>query len=196
MEPDLMYGPPPTPSFFEQFKNHLIDFIQTLVVFGAIFALIFWQVAQPHKVSGSSMYPTLENGDYILTDKLSYKLNPPQRDDIIVFKNPRNESEDFVKRIMALPGDSIKVESDNVFLNGQKLDETYLPPNTPTEPHPFLQEGETVKAGPDQYFVLGDNRQHSSDSREWGAVAKEGIIGKVIFRYWPPQNFGLVHSLP
>lgn len=183
-------------SFFENIGSHLIDFIQTLVVFGAIFALIYLFVAQPHKVSGNSMIPTFHNGDYILTDKISYRLGSPQRGDIIVLKNPRDESQDFIKRIIALPGDTIKVEENSVYLNGQLLKEVYLPPATLTRAGSFLTEGAEVKAGPNQYFVLGDNRGHSSDSREWGAITKEEIVGKTFFRYWPPQDFGLIRAIP
>lgn len=183
-------------SFFENIGSHLIDFIQTLVVFGAIFALIYLFVAQPHKVSGNSMIPTFHNGDYILTDKISYRLGKPQKGDIIVLKNPRDETQDFIKRIIALPTDTIKVEANSIYLNGELLKEPYLPPGILTRAGSFLTEGVEVKTGPNQYFVLGDNRPHSSDSREWGAVTKEEIVGKTFFRYWPPGDFGLIRSLP
>ncbi len=185
------FGPQENKGFFENLKSHIIDFIQTLVVFGAIFALIYLFVTQPHKVSGNSMIPTFKNGDYILTDKISYRFGNPKKGDIIVLKNPRDETQDFIKRIIATPGDTLKIENSKVYVNGQNLLESYLPANTPTRTGNFLTEGQEVKAGINQYFVLGDNRQHSSDSREWGAVTKEEIVGKVFFRYWPPQNFGL-----
>lgn len=183
-------------SFFENLRSHAIDFIQTLVVFGAIFALIYLFVAQPHKVSGNSMIPTFKNGDYILTDKLTYRFSEPKHGDIIVLKNPRDESQDFIKRIIVVPSDEIKIENSNIFVNGEKISEEYLPITTSTKAGNFLTEGLPVKAGANQYFVMGDNREHSSDSREWGAVTKEEIVGKVIFRYWPLQSFGLIRSLP
>lgn len=176
--------------------SYFIDFIQTFVVIAAIMALIYWQVAQPHKVSGNSMFPTFHNGDYILTDKVSYKLSTPKRGDVIVFHNPKDTSQDFIKRILAIPGDSIKVENNHVFVNGQQLDEYYLPPNTPTHPGNFLTEGVSAKAGEDEFFALGDNRDHSSDSREWGVVPKRDIIGKAFFRYWPPKAIGFFRALP
>ncbi len=177
--------------FLAALGGHAIDFVQTLVVFGAIFALIYLFVAQPHRVSGSSMYPTFHNDDYILTDKISYRLHNPEKGDVIVLKNPRNESEDFIKRVIATPGDTLKVENNSVYVNNQPLKESYLQPNIPTPSGSFLTEGQQVKVGENQYFVFGDNRSHSSDSREWGSVSKEEIIGKVFFRYWPPQTFGL-----
>lgn len=182
-------------SFFDNLKSHIIDFIQTLVVFGAIFALIYLFIAQPHKVSGLSMYPTFDNGDYILTDKLSYRLGSPEKGDVIVLKNPRNEEQDFIKRIIALPGDTLTVENLGVFVNGEKLPEDYLPEGIQTKAGNFLIAGAEIKAGPNQYFVFGDNREHSSDSREWGSVTKEEIVGRVFFRYWPPKGFGLTTTM-
>ncbi len=172
------------------FGAHVVDFIQSLVLFGAIFAIIYLFVAQPHKVSGLSMYPTFENGDYILTDKLSYRFGIPTKGDVIVLKNPRNESQDFIKRIMAVPGDNIKVQGGQVFVNDMEIDEAYLPKGTFTNSGSFLNEGKSVVVPPDSYLVFGDNRSHSSDSREWGFVKRDEIIGKVFFRYWPPNEFG------
>lgn len=187
------YGQPEQKGFFDNLKSHAIDFIQTVVVFGAIFAIIYLFIAQPHKVSGSSMIPNFTNGDYILTDKISYRFSPPKKGDVIVLKNPRNEEVDFIKRIVATPGDSLKVSDNSVFVNGQKLPESYLPTGTNTRAGSFLLEGSEIKVGPDQYFVFGDNRDHSSDSREWGSITKEEIVGKVFFRYFPIQAFGLTH---
>ena len=182
--------------FFENLRSHIIDFIQTVVVFGAIFALIYLFVAQPHKVSGNSMVPTFRSGDYILTDKLSYRFGLPKRGDVIVLKNPRDETQDFIKRIIAVPGETIRIKENLVYINGQIIKEPYLPPGTLTPGGAFLKEEDGVKAGPNQYFVFGDNRDHSSDSRAWGGVTKEEIVGKVFFRYWPPPAFGLFRPLP
>src|SRR3989344_4633174 len=128
------YNPTPQKGFFENLGSHIIDFIETLVVFGAIFALIYLFVAQFHKVSGNSMVPTMHDGDYLITEKVSYRLSNPKHGDIIVLKNPRDESQDFIKRIIALPGDTIKIENNSVFVNGGAIGETYLPTGTPTHP--------------------------------------------------------------
>ncbi len=186
------YSTAPHKSFFENLRSHIIDFIQTLVVFGAIFALIYLFIAQFHKVSGNSMVPILHNGDYLITEKITYRLGNPKKGDIIVLKNPRDESQDFIKRIMAVPGDTIKIENDLVFVNGQLISESYLPSGTITRPGNFLADGAQIKAGSNQYFVFGDNRNHSSDSREWGAVTREEIVGRAFFRYWPPKDLGLL----
>lgn len=193
MDPSIPYvDAPEQKGFFENFGAYLIDFIETLVVFGAIFALIYLFVAQFHKVSGSSMFPTMHDGDYLITEKVSYKLGSPKRGDIIVLENPKDQSQDFIKRIIALPGDTIKVENNKVFVNGGAKEENYLPPNTPTRGGSYLPDGTTVTMDPNQYFVMGDNRNHSSDSREWGPVTKEEIVGRAFFRYWPLQTLGLL----
>lgn len=192
MDPEVYYEYTPKKGFFENLGTHIIDFIQTFVVFGAIFALIYLFVAQFHKVSGQSMFPTMHNGDFLITEKISYRFGEPKHDQIVVLKNPRNESQDFIKRIIGLPGDTIKIENNSIFLNGGLLDETYLPSGTPTNGGAFLQEGNTITVPANQYFVVGDNREHSSDSREFGPVGREKLIGRGFFRYWPPQSVGLL----
>lgn len=179
-------------SFFQNLGSHIIDFIQTFVVFGAIFALIYLFVAQFHKVSGNSMIPTMHNGDYLITEKVSYKLGDPKRGDIIVLKNPRDESQDFIKRIIAIPGDTITVEEMAVFINGGQTLEEYLPPQTPTHTGAYLSQRKNIRLDNNEYFVMGDNREHSSDSREWGPITKQEIVGKAFFRYWPPDGIGLL----
>lgn len=175
-------------------KTHIVDFIQSVVVIGAIFALVYLFVAQPHKVSGSSMVPTFINGDYILTDKITYHLSAPKRGDVIVLKNPKDETQDFIKRIIALPGETIMISNGHILINGQIMVEPYLSSDLLTPPENFLHEGEEAKVPANEYFVFGDNREHSSDSREWGPITKEEIIGRVFFRYWPPGAFGLFKS--
>ncbi|MBI4038763.1 signal peptidase I [Candidatus Daviesbacteria bacterium] len=191
-EDNLLYGDIQRRSFFEKLKGYFIEFFETIVVVGAIFALIYLFVAQFHKVSGLSMFPTMHDGDFLITEKITYKFSQPKKGEIIVLKNPRDNSQDFIKRIIAVPGDTIKIENNNVYLNGQLLEEVYLPPGTRSRSGSFLTEGSAIKAGNNQYFVFGDNRNHSSDSREWGSITKEEIIGKAFFRYWPPKSLGLL----
>lgn len=198
--PRIDYSPQESPeerkSPFQKLSAGAVDFIQSLVVFGAIFAIIYLFIAQPHKVSGSSMVPTFQNGDYILTDKVSYRFGQPKKGDIIVLKNPRDETQDFIKRIIATPGQNLKVEGNNVYVDNKQQNESYLPVGTPTHAGSFLHEGETILIAPNQYFIFGDNRNHSSDSREWGAITKSEIVGKVFFRYWPPAKIGLFKQFP
>jgi signal peptidase I len=186
----------PQPKESTSLGAHVVDFIQTLVVFAAIGTAIYFFIAQPHKVSGSSMVPNFHNGDYIITDKVSYKVGEPKRGDIIVFKNPRDESQDFIKRIIGVPGDKVKVQNGKVFVNGDQIPEPYLPNGLFTENRQYFTEGKEVTVEPGKFVVFGDNRPHSSDSREWGFITKEEIIGKVFLRYWPANQVGLIKGTP
>lgn len=170
--------------------SHLIEFIQTLVIFAAIASAVYLFVAQPHKVSGASMDPNFKNGDYILTDKITYRFWEPKRGDVVVFKNPKDTSQDFIKRIIAIPDDVVEVSNAHILLNGERLNEPFLKTGVITKSGFFLKENEEVVVPQNHYVVLGDNRPNSSDSREWGFIAKNEIIGRVILRYWPQDTIG------
>ena len=172
-----------------------LDIIETVVVALALFVVVYLFLFQPHQVKGNSMYPNFHDGEYILTDKISYRLGLPKRGDVIVFKAPKNEEVDYIKRIIGLPGDEIKVSAGLVYINNKKLNEDYLPTDYVTSSGSFLSEDAPVKITEGQYFVLGDNRNHSSDSREWGFVKKDEIIGKAFFRYWPVNRVGTVQGV-
>lgn len=141
------------------------------------------------------MVPNFHDGEYILTDKISYRINDPKRGDVIIFRAPHNEEYDYIKRIIGLPNDQILVNNDSVYLNGQKLSEEYLPPEFVTRGGAFLANGQTITVPEDQYFVLGDNRSHSSDSREWGFVPFDNIVGKAWIRYWPINALGIIPKI-
>jgi len=138
------------------------------------------------------MFPNFENGEYILTDKVSYKFVDPQRGDVVVFRSPENKDIDFIKRIIGLPGDRVKISNGSFYINGEKLDESYIPPKNFLYPGSFLHEGQEIIVPVGEYFVSGDNRPRSSDSREWGTVPMENLIGRSFFRYWPMKHAGLI----
>lgn len=169
-----------------------LDLIETIVIALSIFVIIYLFLFQPHQVRGSSMYPTFNDGEYLLTNKISYRFEEPQRGDVVIFRAPRNEEYDYIKRIIGLPGESIKVERGKIFINNNLLPESYLPESYVTSGGGFLREGQSITIPLGTYFVCGDNRSHSSDSREWGFVPRENIVGKSWFRYWPPQRFGAI----
>ena len=169
-----------------------LDFLETIVVSLAIFAVVYIFLFQPHQVDGQSMTPNFQNGEYILTDKISYRIHAPNRGDVVVFHSPQDERVDFIKRILGVPGDTIKIQSGYVYLNGTKLEEEYLNDPGAVLSGRFLRENSEVKIPAGQYFVMGDNRSHSSDSREWGLVTSGGIVGRAFFRYWPISDFGVV----
>ncbi|MFH2118593.1 MAG: signal peptidase I [Candidatus Paceibacterota bacterium] len=169
------------------------DLMETIVISLSIFLVVYLFFMQPHQVNGESMVPNFQNGDYVLTDKISYKMGEPKRGDVIVFHAPdaancvKGTGCDFIKRILGLPGETIEVRDGAVFVNGKVLPEQYLPTNFKTLPGAYTANG-PVTLGPDQYLAVGDNRAHSSDSRVWGPVSKDVIIGKAFFRYWPLES--------
>lgn len=179
-------------NILQRIAAFLGDLVETVVVAMAIFVVIYFFLVQPHQVTGNSMLPKFEDGEYILTDKVSYHFHPPERGNVIIFKAPKNQQKDFIKRVIGLPGEKIKIEKGAVFINGKKLNETYLNPNTVTLPQSLITEGQEALVPLDEYFVLGDNRQHSSDSRDWGTVPWDLIIGKAWLRYWPINKISLI----
>ncbi len=170
-----------------------LDFIETAVVALAIFVVIYLFLFQPHQVRGNSMLDNYHNGEYLLTNKLTYHFKDIQRGDVVVFKAPKNEDYDYIKRIIGLPGETIKIENGSVFINNQRLDESfYLSNDIQTQAGLFISEGENISIPQEEYFVIGDNRGASSDSRIWGTVPEENIIGKAWFRYWPVSKIGFI----
>lgn len=154
------------------------------------------------------MYPNFHDGSFVLTNVLSIRLTNPRLGDIIVFKAPRDSEKAFIKRAIGVPGDTVKVQDGNVYLNGRLLDESaYLKPSVKTYPGAFLTEGQTVTVPSNSFLVLGDNRSFSSDSREWGFVKKDNcsfsfsdllsgckIAGYSFFVYWPVSEMKLIKN--
>lgn len=169
-----------------------LDIIQTVVVALSIFVIVYLFFFQPHQVKGNSMMLNFLNGEYLLTDKVTYRFQEPKRGDIIVFAAPKNEEYEYIKRIIGLSGETIKIEGGDVFINGKELEEKYLPKGLETRSGSFLKEDQVFSIPEGQYLVMGDNRDHSSDSRGWGPVPRENIVGKAWLRYWPLDKFGLV----
>lgn len=164
----------------------LIDLVETLVIAGAIFVVIYAFLFRPFQVNGQSMHPSYNNGEYILTNLISLRFQNIERGIVVVFESPVNREKDFVKRVIGIPGDEIMIKAGYVFVNGIKLDESdYLPPSARSYGGTFIAEGTAVTVPGNNYFVMGDNRNFSSDSREWGFVAKNKIIGKSFIVYWP-----------
>lgn len=174
--------------------SFLADSLQTLVVAGAIFAIIYLFFLQPHQVVGDSMFPNFHNKEFMLTDKISYRVRLPNKGEVIVFKAPNNAERDYIKRIIAQPGDTVKIEKGKVLVNGKILTEQYILPDSKAFPGPFIKEAVGYTVPEDSYFVLGDNRTNSSDSREWGFVKINEIIGRSFLVYWPPQSFRIVKA--
>src|SRR3989304_6399594 len=139
-----------------------LDILEVIVFAIAIFLFVYLLLLQPHKMKGASMQPNFPNGEYLLTDKVSYRFREPKRGEVIVFEAPQTEGEEFIKRIIGLPGELVSVKEGSLFINGQRLSEAYLGAGVVTLSGNFLKEGEEVLVPQEQYLVLGDNRLHSS----------------------------------
>ena len=172
-----------------------LDLIETVVIGFTLFLVVYLFFAQPHQVNGQSMVPNFQNGEYLLTDKISYRFGDPKRGDVIVFHAPDSANCpegtgcDFIKRVIALPGEQVEVKDNAIYVNGSKLEEDYIPDDFPIQPGAFTQ-GRVIELGQDEYFVSGDNRPYSSDSRAWGPLPKENIVGRAFFAYWPLSILG------
>ena len=176
----------------------LLEGIQVIGVSAVIIALLNVFIITPQEVRGLSMYPTLHDSDRLITEKISYKFNEPSRGDIVVFHFPLDRTQEYIKRIIALPGEKIELKGSKITIyneanpNGFSLNEAYLKPDVITNARAFMKEGEKVEVPKDKYVVFGDNRENSSDSRQWGFVEKRDFVGRSIIRYWPPQSFGIM----
>ena len=168
---------------FRELKGWTRDILFAVIT--AILIVLF--VVQPVKVEGTSMLPRIVDQERIFVNRFIYHFADIQRGDIVVFWYPKEPSKSFIKRIIGLPGDVVRIEQGKVLVNGQALRETYLAPE-------YLDHN---SYGPeriplDHFFVLGDHRNSSNDSRNWGLVPRRNIYGKAIFRYWPVQKLGSI----
>jgi signal peptidase I len=170
-------------------RSHLArEIVETLALTLIIFVVIHFAV-QSYRVDGPSMEPGLQNNQYVLVNKIAYLFHPPERGDIIVFHYPLDTTRDFIKRVIGLPGDTITVTSNAVWVDGVKLNEPYVSAEANFQ-------GETWHVPPGDYFVMGDNRPVSDDSRTWGFVPQKDLVGKAVLVYWPVSVFKLLNTYP
>ncbi|MBI2590213.1 signal peptidase I [Candidatus Berkelbacteria bacterium] len=153
-------------------------------------------IAQPFVVQGRSMEPTFHHQDYLVVDKITYRLKNPRRGDIIVFKSPEEPTQNYIKRIIGLPGETVIVKNETITINGQTLNEPYIETITAQDkltrsPSTFLME-QTLNEN--EYFVMGDNRDHSSDSRRWGPLPEQNILGRAMVTVLPFSDFELLKT--
>ncbi|MEO8744000.1 MAG: signal peptidase I [Candidatus Dormiibacterota bacterium] len=163
--------------------------LAVILYFGISFAI------QAVHVEGLSMYATLDDNDYLIANKIDYRLHAPQRGDIIILRPPTDNSKDFIKRVIALPGEKLLIRDGIVYINGRKLDEPYLPEAWTTLNNWPTNGTDGTVMPPNEYFVMGDNRNRSQDSRIFGPIARDRIDGKAWFRIWPLDHFGGIYSL-
>lgn len=195
-------------SFLTFLKNIYIKFLdasQFILFIVAILLIGYMFVIQPHEVSGSSMYPTFKNKDFLLSYIFDVQVGGftnsrtlgIRHGDVVVFHSPVEKDKLYIKRVIGLPGDRVKLENGVVYFNGTKLDESeYLDSSVATYGGSYLQDGTEVTVEPLTFFVMGDNRPYSSDSRAWGMLPFKELIGRSLLRFYPPQALKFVSRDP
>lgn len=168
------------------------EFMKAVIISVLIVIPVRTYIAQPFIVDGQSMEPNYQNGNYLIIDELSYQFREPARGEVIVFRYPLMPKQFFIKRIIGLPGELVEIKENTVRITTKEgksfiLDEPYIPKTFYTGP-----DMNPVTLGVDQYFVLGDNRSHSSDSRVWGILPKKNITGRTFVRLWPVNEISLL----
>ncbi len=170
-------------------RTHVIrDIIETIALTLLVFLVIRLAV-ESFRVDGQSMEPNFHNNEYVLVDKAAYLFQPPQRGDVIIFHYPLDVHKDFIKRIIGLPGDTVQTTSTSVIVDGHFTSEPYIGV-------PFNFDSNMWKLGPNQFFVMGDNRDNSLDSRIWGPLERSYIVGKAVAVYWPINALELINTYP
>lgn len=156
-----------------------------LVTAGAVFVVLF--LFQPFKVEGTSMYPELDDDERIIVNKIVYRISDIQRGDVVIFRFPKDTRKSFIKRVIGLPGDTVEIDDGVTYVNGEPLAEPYVPDAYRTE-----ETLPPITVPPGSYYVMGDHRTTSNDSRSWGAVGRQYIYGRADLRCWPLSKFGLI----
>ncbi|MCX6809382.1 MAG: signal peptidase I [Candidatus Berkelbacteria bacterium] len=173
----------PKASAVGSFFLALFDFVKTIVIVVILAFIIRVFIIQPFIVEGQSMEPTFHNNDYLITEKVTYKFRTPERGEIVIFHPPDNTSVNYIKRIIGLPGDTIEIKDGSIFVNSNELTEKYLNSDEQTA----LSQGnqEKITLGEKEYYVFGDNRNHSRDSRELGPIPLDNLVSRVWVRLLP-----------
>jgi len=165
----------------------LSDTIKFALIALLIVIPVRWFIAQPFVVRGASMVPTFHNNEYLIVDQVSYRFEEPKRGDVIIMRYPKDPTTFFIKRIIGLPNETVETEGKSIIIRREgaepiTIDQSFIDPSR------MRNEYKTYKLGPDEYFVMGDNRNESSDSRSWGNLPREDIIGRPIVRLFPPSR--------
>jgi len=175
------------PVVIQRTRPGLGVWLRDLLISLAISAFIIVFIYQPVKVEGTSMMPSLADQERIFVNKFVYRLEPIERGDIVVFRYPRDPSKSYIKRVIGVAGDRIRIDGGQVYVNDQSLDEDYVPPA-----YTDARSYQEIVVPAQSYFVLGDHRSMSNDSRDFGAVNQSYIYGKAVFGYWPVDKMGRV----
>ncbi len=181
---------------FKRLGSFFLDVLEVIVFAVGIFFFVYLLIMRPHKIKGQSMMPNFPDSEYLLTEKVSYYTRQPHRGDVVVLAPPPSVSttDEFIKRIIGLPGETVMIKNGRVYINDKMLHESYLADTLYTSEGTFLSEGQEYNIPSGQYFVMGDNRPNSSDSRYWGPITKSEITGRAWVVYWPPKLSGVVQK--
>ena len=169
-----------------------LDILEVIVFAVGIFFFIYLLIMRPHKISGQSMMPNFKDAEFLLTEKVTYYFRNPVRGDVVVFMPPISTTDEFIKRVVALPGERVMVKGGRVYINGNLLSEPYIKGDMLTTGGSFLAESQEFMVPDATYFVMGDNRPNSSDSRFWGPITKKVMTGRAWVSYWPINIAGVV----
>jgi signal peptidase I len=178
---------PPEPSPNARRRGPLGLWLRDLLISVAASFLIITFVYQPVRVEGTSMLPELRDQDRLFINKFAYRFESISRGDVVVFRYPRDPSKSYIKRVIALPGDTLRIDEGRVYVNGKRIAEPYVPLR-----YRDVRSMSRIVIPPSDYFVMGDHRSISSDSRDFGPVARDLIYGKAAFVYWPADNMGVI----
>lgn len=180
----------------KKFTEFILELVKVVVISLVIIFPIRYFIIQPFYVKGASMEPSFYDSEYLIIDEITYRFEEPKRGDVVVFRYPKNPQEYFIKRIIGLPKENVQIKTGNVFIyngynpSGFILEEDYLGNGVTT----YSPNHKMIELGENEYFVLGDNRSSSQDSRSFGSVNESFIIGRVLFRGWPIDRMGLIKN--
>lgn len=180
-----------TSSIFGAFGAFIFESIEGIIIALALCIVLYLFLITPHEVNGISMSPNFKDGEYLIANKLTYRLSEPKRGDVVIFKH--SETQDYIKRIVGLPGETIEIRDGSYYINGERLNESeYLAPTVTTSEGNALREGDLYKIPEGEYFASGDNRPDSSDSRTFGSIEEESIKARAWIVYFPFNQFRIV----
>lgn len=181
-------------SIIKAIIEFVMDILETVVFIGSLFIVVYLFLMQPNQIKGASMEPTFYTSEYILTSKITYKFRSLQRGDVIVFRSPKNPDIEYIKRIIGLPGDKVVIIDGVVKVNNNVINEKYISATTNLWEGGYTKNGQEITVPQGELYVMGDNRPRSSDSREFGTVTIDSIIGYVFYRYFPANKNGWINN--
>lgn len=176
----------------KKFLKSLFEFFEIAIIGTILFVFIYFLVGQLIEVSGDSMLPNFRDREQLIAEKISLKIGELKHNEVLIIRHPQNDKVYLIKRLIALPGDKIMLSNGSVYLNGTKLEETFLKPKTQTWGGAFMKDGAEYQLEEGEYVFMGDNREESIDSREWGFESKNLIFGRPFFVFWPTSSIRFI----